>query len=872
MDQANAGVAVLKPTAPKLFRWASLFLVMLGHISVANAQVQLDWKELPPIPNDLGVAGPIVGVHNLPTEPAKQALIVAGGANFPLPVWETQKQWHDDIFVMTQRESGDYAWETVGQLPQPMGYPACVSTSDGLIVMGGNDPQTVFDACFKLTWTGSEIQRTDLPKLPKPCVHGQATMIGNVVYLAGGQSGGGLETAMNNLWKLDLGRPAAALKWEELAPIPGPPRSLNLTLSQHNGFDRCVYVVSGRTTESADADATYLKDVWEYNPITEAWRQRADVPICVMAGTGIEFSNSYLYILGGDDGEFFLTADDLKDEHPGFPKRAFAYNTITDRWIEANATAANHVTSRAVKFDGQLVIPSGEVRPRVRSPKVWSVTTSKSKPSFGIVNYSVVVVYLLAMVGVGLYFANKNKTTDDYFRGGKQIPWWAAGCSIYATMLSSLTYTGLPSKSFQQDWVVAVMNFTVPVVTFAAVAIALPFYRRIDATSSYEYLERRFNRTIRLIGSASFVIFHVFRMAVVLALTGLALQVATPLTPQQCVLVMGILSIIYCTMGGIEAVIWTDTIQTVVLFGGALLAVAYLIGGIDGGFSGLMAEGSAANKFRWAHFNFDPTSAQVAIWFIIIGGMAQNLSTYTADQAVVQRYMTTSTQSLAARSIWTNALLVIPTTILFFGIGTALYAYYRSHPDRLDPNITADQIFPLFISRELPIGIAGLIVAGIFAAAQSTVSTSMNSMATTVVTDFLRPFGVFQNESHYLRTAKGLTLAFGILGTLVGLLFVDPDIKSLFDEFIKLLGLFMGVLGGLFILGALTKRATTIGALAGAVVGSVAMFSLWAFTDVTGYLYTFVGICVCVIVGYLVSLLAPEPSRDLSGLTIYTLN
>jgi Na+/proline symporter len=361
-------------------------------------------------------------------------------------------------------------------------------------------------------------------------------------------------------------------------------------------------------------------------------------------------------------------------------------------------------------------------------------------------------------------------------------------------------------------------------------------------------------------------------MAVVMSLTGLALAVATPLTPTQSVLLMGVLSIIYCTMGGIEAVIWTDTIQTFVLLGGAVLAMFLLVFGTDGGVSGFVTSATEADKFRLANFHWDVTRVQIALWVIIVGGIAQNISSYTADQAVVQRYMTTPSQRLAARSIWTNAILCIPATLLFFGLGTGLFAYYQSHPQKLDPTISTDQIFPLFIATEMPVGIAGLMVAGIFAAAQSTVSTSMNSTATTLVTDFLRPLRVCQSEGNYLWLARGLTLLMGVLGTLLAVVFVDPEIKSLFDAFIKIIGLFMGVLGGLFVLGAMTRRANSAGALLGALVGATVMFCLWRFTRVNGYLYTASGIATCFVVGYLGSMLFAPPSRDLSGLTVHTID
>jgi Na+/proline symporter len=172
----------------------------------------------------------------------------------------------------------------------------------------------------------------------------------------------------------------------------------------------------------------------------------------------------------------------------------------------------------------------------------------------------------------------------------------------------------------------------------------------------------------------------------------------------------------------------------------------------------------------------------------------------------------------------------------------------------------------------MPIGLAGLIVAGVFAAAQSTVSTSMNSTATAIVTDFMRPFNVCKSEAGYLNAARFWTFLIGVVGILFGLVFVNPDIKSLFDTFIKVIGLFMGVLGGLFVLGALTRRANATGAMIGAIIGAGVMFCLWRFTSVNGYLYTASGICTCLVVGYAASLASARPTGDLTGLTIYTLH
>lgn len=822
------------------------------------------WEPFPDLPDELGFAGPIVGGH-------RDALIVAGGANFPRPRWESEKRWHDRIFVL--RRSGEaLSWADGGRLRRPLAYAASVSTPDGVLCMGGNDGRQTLDEVFALRWDpiAETVERVDYPPLPRRCAYGQATLVGSVVYLAGGQQGEGLDTAMANLWALDLSRrgDGDAFRWVELPDCPGGVRSFSLTVSQHNGYDDCVYVISGRRESGREVEL--LQDVWEYNPRGGAWRRRGDAPRCLMAGTAIGVGQSHVAVLGGDDGRRFGQADSLREEHPGFVREALLYHTITDRWVPAGEMPLNQVTTVPVKWDGEIVIASGEIRPRVRTNRVWRVSIARDRQDFGALNYIVLVGYLAGIVGIGVWFAGRNRNTDDYFRGGKHLPWWAAGCSIFATMLSSLTFTGIPSKAFAQDWVYAIGNLMIPVVAVVAVYVALPFYRGLDVTSAYEYLERRFDRSIRLFASASFALFHLFRMAVVMSLTGLALAVATPLSPCQSIGIMGVLSIVYCTLGGVSAVIWTDTLQTFVLMGGAILALGTLIAGADGGLGGAAAMAWEADKLRLANFHWDATAGQLALWVVVFGAIGQNVSSYTADQAVVQRYMTTADTRLAARSIWTNALLTIPSTLLFFGIGTALFAFYRSHPEKLDPGITTDQVFPLFIATEMPAGVAGVMVAAIFAAAQSTVSTSMNSTATTLVTDWMRPLGIFAGERRALPAARLLTLWIGLAGTWLAVVFANPDIRSLFDAFIQVIGLFMGVLGGLFLLGVMTTRANAFGARCGALVGAGTMVGLWRFTDLHGYLYTTCGIVACLAVGFLASLTRDRPRRDLSGLTLFS--
>lgn len=855
-------------------RCRSLELVSLGcllSVNLATADAQpapneqrLRWEQLPDLPDALGVAGPFVGVHH-------NTLIVAGGANFARPVWESDKVWHAGIHLLEKTTAG-YRWLDGGALPRPLGYGAAVSLPEGVLCLGGNDAARVYSETFLLSWNpvSRRIESTPYPPLPAPCANMQAVVISRKVYAAGGQQGLSLDSAMQNLWMLDLNQQAdpAAFRWQELPPCPGPPRAFHILARQHNGYDECLYLLSGRTSRGSEIE--FLQDHWEYNPRTGSWRERASIPRCVMGGGGLAFGQSHLLVLSGDDGSLFHQTDALRDSHPGFPRETLAYHTLTDTWSSFGPSPQNQVTTSPVLWNGRIVLASGELRPRVRTPAVWMIEPIPSAGAFASLDYLVLVAYLAAMVLIGVWFSRRNRNTEDYFRGGQQIPWWAAGCSIFATMLSSLTYTGLPAKAFAQDWVYALGNWLIPVVALVGVYIALPFYRRIDATSAYEYLERRFSRTIRWFASASFAVFHIFRMAIVMSLTGLALAVATPLSPAESVLLMGGLSVLYSTLGGVEAVIWTDTAQTVVLLGGLMICLVLLLGGLDAGIGETFSTALAAGKFRMVNWHTDPTSAQLALWVVIIGALGQFIPSYTADQAVVQRYMTTTDERLAARAIWTNAVLSVPATLLVFGIGTGLFAFYREHPTRLDPTLTTDQIFPFFIAREVPTGLAGLLVAGIFAAAQSTISTSINSSATTIVTDFLRPLRCCQSESGYLRAARIISVVAGVSGTGLGLCFVNPEIRSLFDAFMQVIGLFMGVLGGLFVLGVLTRRANARGALVGATVGALTMYSLWRWTPVQGYLYSAVGLVTCVLTGYAFSLLTGGQDRDLTGLTLFT--
>ncbi len=474
------------------------------------------------------------------------------------------------------------------------------------------------------------------------------------------------------------------------------------------------------------------------------------------------------------------------------------------------------------------------------------------RPSFGALNWAVLVAYLVAMVLLGYYFMRRGGDADDFFKGGGRIPWWAAGISIYATMLSAITYMAYPAKAYATDWTYYPMLVTILLVSFPVMKYYLPFFRRLNVTSAYEYLERRFNAVTRLMASALFIVFMVARMALVLYLPSLALTAVTGIDLYICIVLMALVTILYCTMGGVEAVVWGDVVQGFILVGGALFAVGYLIWGTEGGFEGFWHIGQEADKFRLFTWSFDYRSA--TFWVILLGGMANNLISYTSDQTVIQRYLTTRDEAAARRSILLNGVMSVVVSVAFFAIGTGLYTFYKTHPAELDFTMAkADTIFPFFMMSQLPAGVAGLLIAAIFAATMSTISSNINSVATAFSIDFYKRFRPSASDRQMLRVARRACIVSGIVGMGIALLMATWNILSLLDFFQEILGLLSSGLGGLFLMGIFFPRIGGRSALVGFVCGVGAVFLTRYLTDASFLLYGFIGMAVSVIVGLISS-------------------
>ncbi len=470
-------------------------------------------------------------------------------------------------------------------------------------------------------------------------------------------------------------------------------------------------------------------------------------------------------------------------------------------------------------------------------------------PGFGALNYLTLGGYLLATLVCGLWFARRNQTTNDYFKAGRSIPWLVVGISM--SNVSSISYMSIPAKAYGSNWTVFWVNLPILLLAPLIVYVFLPLFRQLTSASAYEYLEHRFGRGARVYGAAAFILFQVGRMALVIYLPALALAAVTDLNLYLCILLIGVLSAVYSALGGISAVVWTDFAQTLFLVGAAVLAFALIVLRVDGGISTLFTVAARDDKLHLVDWSGDHTTG--ALWVVLLGSMFAQLVPYVSDQSIIQRYMTTADLKAAGRAIWSNAILAIVNTLIFLGVGTAIYVYYQLNPQRLAGLPGNDAILPFFIARELPPGVAGLVVAGIFAAAQSAISTSLNSTSTVLVTDFFQRFGATRTDAAWLSLAKWITAGFGVVAVALACWLGSTGIKSAFDAFQRILALTGSGLGGLFLLGMFTRRTTGPGAMAGVFTSALALYLVQAHTRVHVYLYAAIGISVCFVVGYLAS-------------------
>ena len=483
------------------------------------------------------------------------------------------------------------------------------------------------------------------------------------------------------------------------------------------------------------------------------------------------------------------------------------------------------------------------------------------------VDLIIFVVFTLGVVLFGCSFYRKGSTASDFTAAGRSLPGWVVGMSIFATYVSSISYIGYPGKAFASNWNAFVFSLSIPVASYFAAKYFVPFYRHGGSISAYTFLEEKFGRWARFYASACYLLTQIARMGSILYLLAMPMHILMGWDMATVIIATSVAIILYAMLGGVKAVIWADAVQGFILIGGALVCLLILLFSMPEGpgqVFELAANAPEGNKFSLGSFGSDLTSS--TFWVCLIYGIFINLQNYGIDQNYVQRYHAAKSDKDARFSALFGGYLFIPVSALFFLIGTALYSYYAAGvaPLPVEMQSKPDFIFPHFIVNSLPVGLRGLLIASIFAAGMSTVSTSVTSAATVIQTDYIKPLRrgercEVKGERNDLFILRLSSLCVGVLGSIVAVLMLG--VKSIIDAWWILSGIFSGGMLGLFFLGIMpcriSRRAAAIGVIVGVIV--IAWVSLADAWNLSGphlheYLAIVLGTTAIFLVGFLLSL------------------
>jgi SSS family solute:Na+ symporter len=434
------------------------------------------------------------------------------------------------------------------------------------------------------------------------------------------------------------------------------------------------------------------------------------------------------------------------------------------------------------------------------------------------INLIVLAVYLVGTVAVGLWVGRKSGNTEEFMAAGRKVPGWAVGLSIFGTYVSSISFLALPSSAYATNWNAFVFSLAIPPTTWIAVRYFVPFYRKAGTLSSYEHLEYRFGPWARTYAVVCYLLTQLARMGTIMYLLALALAPLTGWSIPWLIVATGLVVVVYTLFGGMEAVIWTDVVQSIVFIGGALACVAVLLFEMPQGPRQFFDIALDNHKFSLGSFGSSLTES--TFWVVLLYGIFINLQNFGIDQSYVQRYQTARTDRDANRSVWLGALLYLPISGVFFLIGTGLFAFYTARPELLPEQVAAkpDAVFPHFIVNQLPVGISGLVIASVFAAAQSTLASSVNCSATLLLCDiYRRYFRPLATERESMRVLWATSLVVGLAG--IGMALAMMRIKSALDAWWQLASIFSGGMLGLFLLGLISRRAKNAAAVTGVVIG-----------------------------------------------------
>ena len=498
--------------------------------------------------------------------------------------------------------------------------------------------------------------------------------------------------------------------------------------------------------------------------------------------------------------------------------------------------------------------------------------------SIHFIDYTIIVIFLLATLYFGVRFAKNQKSTKTFFIAQGKIPTWAIGLSLLSTLISSVTFLAYPGTGYSSNWILLVQGLMVPIVLMGVIWFIVPLYRKVIRLSTYEYFEQRFGSFARYYSSIAFVLRQFSGMGTVLFLLAIALNNIIGGNMVVVVCVVGLIIITINLLGGIEAVIWLDVFQGFMLFASGIICLGALLFSTDGGPAEIFRVASDNGRTGFGPYDLDLT--RVTLIVMVINGAFYAVQKYGTDQTVVQRYLTAKTDKAAVRASLMGILLTVPVWTIFMFIGTALFVYYKQQP--LPAGLRPEAVFPYFIKTRLPVGVVGLILSAMISAAVCSLSADLNSLAAVGVEDYYKKARPDRTDKHYLRASRGIVVFSGVLTILIGIFYVNAGSEGVLGIVFTLYAIFSGGIVGIFLLGLFSARANRQGVSIAIIV--CILFTAYAFLtstrigvgeskalwlDLGPYNFThnklMLGVyshLVVIGVGYMASLFFPKPSID----------
>lgn len=513
------------------------------------------------------------------------------------------------------------------------------------------------------------------------------------------------------------------------------------------------------------------------------------------------------------------------------------------------------------------------------------------------VDYLIVIASILLAVVMGFYFAHRQKDSNAYFTASGRVPDWAIGMSIFATLISSVTFLAYPGAAYAGNWILLVQGLMVPIVLVSLIGLIVPLFRKVIKLSTYEYFERRFGAFARFYSSIAFVLTHFTKMGSVFFLVSMALAQFMNLDIYWVIAVLGVTIILLTFLGGMEAIIWMDVIQGGMLIGGGLICIVLLLFAIGTPFSAgdiLQTAWNATtnvgpyevSKIGIGPFEWDLVETTFLV--MVLNGFFYALQKYGTDQTIVQRYLTAKDDKSAKKAAFIGVFLSVPIWTIFMLVGSLLFAYYQLSPDAAIEGLKADAVFPHFISTQLPIGVRGLIIAAIAAAAISSLDSDLNCLSAIAVEDYLMRFKKNVSDRFRLNFGRLIVVLAGLGAVGIAVLYVQSNGGAVLETIFAFYAIFSAGIVGIFLLGLFSRRANKQGLYIGLTVcilfTAYAMltspqkmpdgskqalldFGAWNYTH-SKYMLGVYSHIIVLVVGYVASLFFKTPLAD-KELTIY---